>query len=89
MRSGGGSRGRNDTFRSRAAFASCRSGPLPVCEVLAALVPERVLPFASGGSRKRWLKPSPSGPNSRLGNRGGAPKGERARSRGPGGPGSL
>jgi hypothetical protein len=24
-----------------------------VCEVLAALVPERVLPFASGGSRKR------------------------------------
>jgi hypothetical protein len=26
--------------------------------VLAALVPERVLPFASGGSRKRWLRPS-------------------------------
>jgi hypothetical protein len=25
------------------------------CEVLAALVPERVLPFASGGSRKRGL----------------------------------
>src|SRR6266851_9284641 len=26
---------------------------VPDCEVLAALVPERVLPFASGGSRKR------------------------------------
>jgi hypothetical protein len=31
---------------------------LPVCEVLAALVPERVLPFASGGSRKRGPEPS-------------------------------
>jgi hypothetical protein len=31
---------------------------MPDCEVLAALVPERVLPFASGDSRKRWLKPS-------------------------------
>jgi hypothetical protein len=44
--------------------------------VLAALVPERVLPFASGDSRKR-------GPG-RVGNkipahdRGGAPKGERS-----------
>jgi hypothetical protein len=28
---------------------------VPDCEVLAALVPERVLPFASGGSRKRGL----------------------------------
>jgi hypothetical protein len=37
--------------------------------VLAALVPERVLPFASGDSRKR-------GPGRK--NRGGAPKGERA-----------
>jgi hypothetical protein len=46
---------------------------VPDCEVLAALVPERVLPFASGGSRKR-------GPG-RVGfpahDRGGAPKGER------------
>ena len=29
------------------------SGSVPDREVLAALVPERVLPFASGGSRKR------------------------------------
>ena len=43
--------------------------------MLAALAPERVLPFASGGSRKRWLTPSRG---SSLGNRGGAPKGERA-----------
>jgi hypothetical protein len=28
---------------------------VPDCEVLAALVPERVLPSASGGSRKRGL----------------------------------
>jgi len=50
------------------------------CEVLAALVPERVLPFASGGSRKR-------GPG-RVGfpahDRGGAPKGERSRLSGRG-----
>src|ERR1700691_4395498 len=39
-------------------FCISPSGPMPDCEVLAALVPERVLPFASGGSRKRWLKPS-------------------------------
>jgi len=31
---------------------------VPDCEVLAALVPERVLPFASGGSRKRGPEPS-------------------------------
>ena len=63
-------------------FRISPSGPMPDCEVLAALVPERVLPFASGGSRKRRLEPSPSGPKSLFGNRGGAPKGERARSRG-------
>jgi hypothetical protein len=45
--------------------------------VLAALVPERVLPFASGDSRKRGLSRA-EGKN--LGCRGGAPKGERARS---------
>ncbi len=48
--------------------------------MLAALVPERVLPFASGGSRKR-------GPG-RVGfpahDRGGAPKGERSRLSGRG-----
>jgi hypothetical protein len=48
------------------------------CEVLAALVPERVLPFASGGSRKRGL--SRAEVKNNLGCRGGAPKGERARS---------
>jgi hypothetical protein len=47
------------------------------CEVLAALVPERVLPFASGGSRKRGLSRAEA---QNLGCRGGAPKGERARS---------
>jgi hypothetical protein len=47
-------------------------------EVLAALVPERVLPFASGGSRKRGL--SRAGAQKDLGCRGGAPKGERTRS---------
>ena len=46
------------------------------CEVLAALVPERVLPFASGDSRKRGPSRA-EGKN--LGEcRGGAPKGERA-----------
>jgi len=53
---------------------------VPDCEVLAALVPERVLPFASGDSRKR-------GPG-RVGfpahDRGGAPKGERSRLSGRG-----
>jgi hypothetical protein len=50
---------------------------VPDCEVLAALVPERVLPFASGGSRKRGLSRAEV---KNLGCRGGAPKGERARS---------
>jgi hypothetical protein len=71
-------RGRFPLAALRAAAGGFRispSGPMPDREVLAALVPERVLPFASGGSRKRWLKPSRG---SCLGNRGGAPKGERA-----------
>ncbi|HTP90100.1 MAG TPA: hypothetical protein VMJ52_00055, partial [Xanthobacteraceae bacterium] len=36
-------------------------------EVLAALVPERVLPFASGDSRKRW--PGPKKPQWSAGRR--------------------
>src|SRR6202012_5491984 len=35
------------------------AGPMPVCEELAALVPERVLPFASGDSRKRGTEAEP------------------------------
>ena len=54
------------------------SGACPDCEVLAALVPERVLPFASGDSRKRGLKPNRVKNPAKC--RGGAPKGERARS---------
>ena len=34
-----------------------RPALLPVCQVLAALVPERVLPFGSGNSRKRGPEP--------------------------------
>ena len=51
-------RGRFPLAALRAAAGGFRispSGPMPDCEVLAALVPERVLPFASGGSRKRGL----------------------------------
>ena len=51
-----------ERFSSGAAIhcARGRLGHRPVrrvsdCEVLAALVPERVLPFASGDSRKRGL----------------------------------
>ena len=51
-----------ERFSSSAAIhcARGRLGHRPVrhvpdCEVLAALVPERVLPFASGNSRKRGL----------------------------------
>src|SRR5271169_2315067 len=58
-------RAERERFSSSAAIhcARGRLGHRPVrrvpdCEVLAALVPERVLPFASGGSRKRGLKPS-------------------------------
>ena len=50
---------------------------VPDCEVLAALAPERVLPFASGGSRKRG--PGRAGAKTSAKCRGGAPKGERAR----------
>jgi hypothetical protein len=39
-------------------FGHRPAGLLPVCQVLAALVPERVLPFGSGDSRKRGPKPS-------------------------------
>src|SRR6202166_3171010 len=77
-----------ERFSSSAAIhcARGRLGHRPVrrvsdCEVLAALVPERVLPFASGGSRKRGPSRA-EGKN--LGEcRGGAPKGERARSMRP------
>jgi hypothetical protein len=73
-------RAERERFSSSADIhcARGRLGHRPVrrvsdCEVLAALVPERVLPFASGDSRKR-------GPG-RVGfpahDRGGAPKGER------------
>ena len=54
------------------------SGACPDCEVLAALVPERVLPFASGVPGSAALKPSRGKTSAKC--RGGAPKGERARS---------
>ena len=50
--------------------------------MLAALVPERVLPFASGGSRKRG--PGRVGSEILAHDRGGAPKGERSRLSGRG-----
>src|ERR1700692_2021551 len=49
---------------------------VPDREVLAALVPERVLPFASGDSRKRG--PGRVGSEIPAHNRGGEPKGERS-----------
>ena len=78
-------RAERERFSSGAAIhcARGRLGHRPVrhvsdCEVLAALVPERVLPSASGGSRKRGLSRAEA---KNLGEcRGGAPKGERARS---------
>src|ERR1700685_2215552 len=57
-RSGSGSRGRNDTLRARADLGIDRPAWLPVREVLAALAPGRVLPFAPGDSRKRGPEPS-------------------------------
>src|SRR5260370_42009351 len=56
--------------------ASNRPALRPVREVLAALAPGRVLPFAPGNSRKRGPELSQA---SKLGEcRGGAPSGERA-----------
>src|SRR4029077_7507985 len=56
--------------------ASNRPALGPVREVLAALAPGRVLPFAPGNSRKRGPELSRG---SKLGERrGGAPRGERA-----------
>ena len=52
------------------------AGPMPVREELAALVPERVLPFASGDSRKRG--PSCAPRRTAWGGRGRAPRGEHA-----------
>jgi hypothetical protein len=76
-RSGGGSRvARRYTVRT-GGLGIVPSGACPDCEVLAALVPERVLPFASGDSRKRGLSRAGMKPATC---RGGAPKGERARS---------
>src|SRR5579864_1759395 len=65
--------------RSRAASATDRPALRPVCEELTALAPGRVLPFAPGDSRKRGAEAEPRGKS--LGEcRGGAPRGERARS---------
>jgi hypothetical protein len=58
-------------------WASSRPALGPVCEVLAALAPGRVLPFAPGNSRKRG--PELSGATASCKCRGGAPEGERAR----------
>jgi len=44
---------------SAGGLGNVPSGACPDCEVLAALVPERVLPLASGDSRKRGLKAEP------------------------------
>src|ERR1700752_2709167 len=62
---------------------------MPVCEVLAALVPERVLPFASGDSRKRWLRPSPARPKALLETAVGRRKASAPAPGDPGGPGFL
>src|SRR5579871_578656 len=70
---------RSHTLRSRAASATDRPAQRPACEELTALAPGRVLPFAPGNSRKRGAGAEPRGKS--LGEcRGGAPRGERARS---------
>ncbi len=51
--SGSGPRGRNCQSAPGRLWASSRPALRPVCEVLAALAPGRVLPFAPGNSRKR------------------------------------
>ena len=53
MRSGGGSRLSERYIPMAGGLSKRPSGACPDCEELAALVPERVLPFASGDSRKR------------------------------------
>jgi len=60
---------------------------VPDCEVLAALVPERVLPLASGDSRKRGL--SRAGPKARRSAAVGRRKASAPPPRGPGGLGPL
>ena len=75
--SGSGPRGRNCQSAPGRLRASSRPALRPVREVLAALAPGRVLPFAPGNSRKRGPELSQRGKS--LGEcRSGAPEGERA-----------
>jgi hypothetical protein len=75
--SGSGPRGRNCQSAPGRLRASSRPALRPVREVLAALAPGRVLPFAPGNSRKRGPELSHRGQS--LGEcRSGAPEGERA-----------
>ena len=75
--SGSGPRGRNCQSAPGRLRASSRPALRPVREVLAALAPGRVLPFAPGNSRKRGPELS-RGVRALAKCRSGAPEGERA-----------